>query len=87
MNTADITISVIIPLFNGARVITHGAGQRVRADNRPDRGYRRQRWFNRRRPAVVAQYATNQPLILLRKPNGGQSSARNFGVEPSMWSS
>lgn len=81
MNTTDIMISVVIPLFNGARVITQALdsvfAQSVAPievivvdDGSTDDG-----------PAITERYATRQPLTLYRKPNGGQSSARNFGVE------
>jgi Glycosyl transferase family 2 len=30
--------------------------------------------------AIVERLANERPITLLRKPNGGQSSARNFGV-------
>jgi glycosyltransferase involved in cell wall biosynthesis len=80
MNMAHPTISVIIPLYNGARFITQALDS-VFAQNLPpaevivvddgstDDG-----------PGIVARYAATHKLVLLTKGNGGQSSARNFGI-------
>ena len=77
----DLSIAAIIPLYNGAKWI----GQSIQSvlsqtllpgelivvdDGSTDDG-----------PDIVARLAADHPLIkLLHKPNGGQSSARNFGV-------
>ncbi len=73
-------ISAVIPLFNGARFI----GEAIRSvlaqtrkvdeilvvdDGSTDTG-----------PDLVRELAAEQPITLLQKPNGGQSSARNFGI-------
>ena len=34
-------------------------------------------------PAIVEKWAQSHPIRLIRRPNGGQSSARNFGVAHS----
>lgn len=83
MSLPDLTISVIIPLSNGAAHITQALdsvfGQSVAPfevvvvdDGSTDDG-----------PAFVAQYARNKPLVLLRNSNAGQAAARNFGVSQS----
>lgn len=77
-------ISVVIPLFNGEAYVAE-ALESVLAQQRPadeiivvddgstDGG-----------PAIVERMAAAAPIKLLRKPNGGQSSARNLGVRHSM---
>jgi glycosyltransferase involved in cell wall biosynthesis len=76
-------ISVIIPLYDGARFIAQALDSvfsqsigptevLVVDDGSTDDG-----------PDIVARYAATRELTLLRKPNGGQSSARNFGVRCS----
>ncbi len=83
MTQIDWTISAIIPLFNGSRFITQALdsvfAQELPAtevivvdDGSTDDG-----------PAIVARYAEKQPVSLLSKENGGQSSARNFGISHS----
>ena len=80
---AASTISVIIPLFNGAPFIgealrsvldqTRPADEIIVVDDgSTDDG-----------PAIVARLAAAGPIRLLSKPNGGQSAARNFGVARS----
>lgn len=77
---AALTISVIIPLFNGGRYVGQALDS-IAAQTRPpceiivvddgstdDGG------------AIVEEFARTCPVTLLRKPNGGQSSARNFGI-------
>ncbi|MBN8904322.1 MAG: glycosyltransferase family 2 protein, partial [Rhodospirillales bacterium] len=79
-----LTITAIIPLYNGARFIEDALNS-VLAQTRPpqeilvvddgstDDG-----------AAVVEAIIARHPQIqLLRKPNGGQSSARNFGAQHS----
>ena len=77
------TISAIIPLYNGAKfieeAITSILNQTVQPceiivvdDGSTDNG-----------PAIVKMMAEKHPIKLLHKDNGGQSSARNFGVAHS----
>lgn len=75
------TIAAVIPLYNGARYIEE-ALRGVLAQTLPpheiivvddgstDDG-----------PAIVERMAADHPITLLRKPNGGQSSARNLGIQ------
>jgi glycosyltransferase involved in cell wall biosynthesis len=76
-------ISVIIPLYNGAKFIEQAlasvAGQSLPAhelivvdDGSTDDG-----------AALVERFAETHPLKLLRRPNGGQSAARNYGIASS----
>ena len=82
----DLSIVTIIPLYNGAKWI-EGAVRSVLYqtllphefiivdDGSTDNGAG---------AAIVERLAREHPLIrLLRQPNGGQSSARNFGVKHS----
>lgn len=77
---AQLRIAAIIPLYNGGRFIRE-ALESVLAQTLPpaeivvvddgstDNG-----------PDIVAEMAATHPISLLRKPNGGQASARNFGI-------
>jgi glycosyltransferase involved in cell wall biosynthesis len=83
MGETNPQIAAIIPLYNGARFIAQALDS-VLSQNLPpseiivvddgsvDEG-----------PIIVQRYAHKYPIRLLRKPNGGQSSARNFGVANS----
>src|SRR5712671_1477586 len=79
----DHSIAAIIPLYNGGRWIEQSVrsvlAQTLPADEfivvddgSTDDG-----------PRTVERLAQSHPIRLLRKPNGGQSSARNFGVAHS----
>lgn len=80
MAAADHSVSVIIPLYNGARYIQEAldsvfaqvlppAEVIVVDDGSTDDG-----------PELVRRHAATHSLTLLQKENGGQSSARNFGI-------
>jgi glycosyltransferase involved in cell wall biosynthesis len=75
-----LEIATIIPLYNGARFIGRALDSVLEQtlpsseiivvdDGSTDDG-----------PAIVQQYVARHPIRLLRKSNGGQSSARNLGV-------
>jgi glycosyltransferase involved in cell wall biosynthesis len=81
----DLSIVAVIPLYNGAKWIESAIRSIFAQTLRPDEivvvddgstdggaG-----------AAIVERLAKEQPITLLRKPNGGQSSARNFGVRHS----
>jgi glycosyltransferase involved in cell wall biosynthesis/SAM-dependent methyltransferase len=76
-------ISAVIPLYNGSKFIEAAllsvfaqtlspAEVIVVDDGSTDQG-----------PAVVKAMSERYPITLLTRPNGGQSSARNFGVAQS----
>jgi glycosyltransferase involved in cell wall biosynthesis len=80
--TAGITVAAIIPLYNGAPFIrealesvlsqTEPADEIIVVDDgSTDDGAG---------PAIVKEMATRHPIRLLTKQNGGQGSARNFGI-------
>jgi glycosyltransferase involved in cell wall biosynthesis len=83
---ADLSIVAIIPLFNGAQWIEQAITSVLLQTRQPDE-------FivvddgstdNGAGAAIVERMAQDHPIIeLLRKPNGGQSSARNFGARYS----
>lgn len=83
MQPDGLTISVIIPLYNGAEYIEEALAsvfKQIRPadevivvdDGSTDDGV-----------AVVERLAVMNAITLLRKRNGGQSSARNFGIARS----
>ncbi len=76
----DLLISAVIPLYNGAPYIEQAlrsvfcqllpaAEIIVVDDGSTDDG-----------PAIVQRLAREHPIKLFRKENGGQSSARNYGI-------
>ena len=80
---AEVLITAVVPLYNGARFIEESlrsvfaqtlppAEVIVVDDGSTDDG-----------PAIVEGLAREFPIRLLRKENGGQSSARNFGIAHS----
>ncbi len=83
VDARDLSVVAIIPLYNGAKYI-EGAVRSVWAQTRPadelivvndgstDHG-----------PQIVERLADEGRVTLLHKPNGGQSSARNYGVAHS----
>jgi glycosyltransferase involved in cell wall biosynthesis len=81
--TALPSISAVIPLYNGSKFI-EAALQSVFTQTLPpnevivvDDGSTDQG------PAQVNAMAERYPIVLLSRPNGGQSAARNFGVAHS----
>lgn len=75
-----LRIAVVIPLYNGARYIGDAIESVIAQtlppaeivvvdDGSTDDG-----------PDIVARMAAEHPITLLRKPNGGQASARNLGI-------
>ncbi|HEX3996080.1 MAG TPA: glycosyltransferase, partial [Acetobacteraceae bacterium] len=81
--TLLLSISAVIPLYNGSKFIEAALlsvfAQTVQPkevivvdDGSTDRG-----------PDQVRAMAERYPIVLLSRPNGGQSSARNFGVAQS----
>jgi glycosyltransferase involved in cell wall biosynthesis len=81
--TGDLKIAAVIPLYNGAHFVESALAsvfaQTLPADEiivvddgSTDDG-----------PEMVERMARQRPITLLRKVNGGQSSARNFGIARS----
>ncbi|HVZ10612.1 glycosyltransferase family A protein [Rhodopila sp.] len=83
MLASELSVSAIVPLYNGARYIEEAlrsifaqhlppAEVIVVDDGSTDEG-----------PDIVRRLAQSHPLTLLNKENGGQSSARNFAIRRS----
>jgi glycosyltransferase involved in cell wall biosynthesis len=81
----DLSIVAVIPLYNGARFIEQSVRSVFAQTLRPDE-------FivvddgstdGGAGSAIVERLSDEHPVTLLRKPNGGQSSARNHGVAHS----
>lgn len=83
MNVPALTVSVVIPLFNGGRFITQALDSVFAQTLTPHEVIVVDDGSTDDGPNIVANYAITHPLISLVKPNGGQSSARNFGIAES----
>jgi len=81
--TADLSIVAIIPLYNGARWINQSIDSVLAQTLKPDEFIVVDDGSTDNGPAIVERLAQDHAIRLLRKPNGGQSSARNFGVARS----
>jgi glycosyltransferase involved in cell wall biosynthesis len=80
----DLSIAAIIPLYNGAKWIEQSIRSVLSQTLPPDELIVVDDGSTDDGPNIVARLAADNPLIkLLQKPNGGQSSARNFGVSHS----
>ena len=83
MPPATPTISAVIPLYNGARFIEESLDSVFAQVLPPDEVIVVDDGSTDDGAAVVERLAQTRPITLLRKPNGGQSSARNFGIAHS----
>ncbi len=80
----DLSIVAIIPLYNGADYIEEAIRSVLDQTRPPDEFIVVDDGSTDSGPEIVRSLARNNPQIrLLSKPNGGQSSARNFGVANS----
>ncbi len=77
----DLSIAAIIPLYNGAKWVERAIQSVLSQTLLPDELIVVDDGSTDDGPDIVARLAADHPLIkLLQQPNGGQSSARNFGV-------
>src|ERR1041385_3010731 len=75
------TISAIIPLYNGEKYIEYALRSVFAQSVRPDEIILVDDGSTDRGPDLVQATAQSAPCcVTFSKPNGGQSSARNFGV-------
>jgi glycosyltransferase involved in cell wall biosynthesis len=74
------TVAVIIPLYNGAAYIAEALRSVLGQTRPPDEVIVVDDGSTDDGAEIVANFPTELPITLLRKENGGQSSARNFGV-------
>lgn len=79
----DITVAAIIPLYNGAGFIRESLGSVLAQTQAADEVIVVDDGSSDDGPAIVREIAQKAPVTLLSKPNGGQSSARNFGMRHS----
>jgi glycosyltransferase involved in cell wall biosynthesis len=83
MAAPDLSIVAVIPLYNGALWIEQSIRSVLSQTLQPNEFIVVDDGSTDEGPAVVEKLAQNHPIRLLRKSNGGQSSARNFGVAHS----
>lgn len=83
-NMKDLSIVAIIPLYNGEKYIEQAIRSVLSQTDPPDEFIIVDDGSTDDGPQIVKTLAAQYPLIqYVRKENGGQSSARNFGVENS----
>jgi glycosyltransferase involved in cell wall biosynthesis len=78
---ASITIAAIIPLYNGAPFIREALESVLRQTVPPDEIIVVDDGSTDDGPTIVEELSRSRQIRLLRKANGGQSSARNLAVE------
>jgi glycosyltransferase involved in cell wall biosynthesis len=84
VDMANLSIAAIIPLYNGARWIEESVNSVLSQTLQPDEFIVVDDGSVDGGAAIVEIIAKEHPILtLLHKPNGGQSSARNFGVARS----
>jgi glycosyltransferase involved in cell wall biosynthesis len=83
MGETGLRIVTIIPLYNGARFIARALQSVLDQSLTPSEIIVVDDGSTDDGPVIVQRFVKNHPIRLLRKPNGGQSSARNFGVANS----
>ncbi len=76
----DPAITAIIPLYNGAAFIRESLGSVLAQTVRPAKIIVVDDGSTDNGPEIVAEMARDNDILLIRKENGGQSSARNLGV-------
>ncbi len=74
-------ITVVIPLYNGARFIREAIRSVFDQTLPPDEIIVVDDGSSDSGADIVKEMGTQHPIRLINKPNGGQSSARNLGVE------
>ena len=76
----ELRISVVIPLYNGARFIAEALDSALAQTLRPAEIIVVDDGSTDDGPAIVARMAETQPITLLRAAHRGQSAARNAGI-------
>ncbi len=76
----DLTISTIIPLYNGAPFIEEALNSVFAQHLPPDEVIVVDDGSTDDGPSVVERLARDHDIIILRQPNAGQSAARNAGI-------
>ncbi len=77
----EISIAAIVPLYNGAPFIREAVESILAQSQLPQEIIVVDDGSTDDGPAIVEELAAKHPITFLRKPNGGQSSARNMAVQ------
>src|SRR4051794_5433880 len=77
----EFSITAITPLYNGARFIEQALDSIFAQELPPDEIIVVDDGSTDDGPDIVRRYAAAHPLTFLQKQNGGQSSARNVGIQ------
>ena len=80
LTSPDLGIAAIIPLYNGAKYIREALTSVLAQHLQPTEIVVVDDGSTDDGPRIVAEMAVTHPIRLLHKQNGGQASARNFGV-------
>jgi glycosyltransferase involved in cell wall biosynthesis len=80
---ADLSIVAVMPLYNGAQFVEEAILSVSNQTRKPDEFLVIDDGSTDNGPELVKAFAQKYPITLLRKENGGQSAARNFGVRHS----
>jgi len=80
LDPKETIISVVIPLYNGARYIEQALQSVFNQTHMPDEVIVVNDGSTDNGPEIVERLAKDYAITLLHKENGGQSSARNLGV-------
>ncbi len=83
MYYTNLRIVAVIPLYNGAQYIRTALNSILTQNLLPTEIIVVNDGSTDDGPAIVEEMAKQYPITLLHKENGGQSSARNFGVAHS----
>ncbi|HVC60493.1 MAG TPA: glycosyltransferase [Acetobacteraceae bacterium] len=83
MGETGLRIVTVIPLYNGARFIARALDSVLDQTLPPSEIIVVDDGSTDDGPVIVQRFVNSHPIRLLRKPNGGQSSARNFGIASS----
>ena len=76
----ELAITAVIPLYNGGPFIEAALNSVLAQSLRPARINVIDDGSTDDGPAIVERLAQENDITLIRKPNGGQSSARNLGI-------
>ena len=79
-NRRDLTVSAVIPLYNGERFIEEALRSLQQQTVQPDEVLVVNDGSTDGGPQIVERLAAEYPIKLLHKENGGQAAARNFGI-------
>ena len=76
----DVSVAAVIPLYNGSEFIEEAIQSVFAQTERVDELIVVDDGSQDNGPEIVERLSKSRPITLLRKTNGGQSSARNFAI-------